>query len=160
MSLLQAVQAAKDAAAHAKPLMKLMDALGALDGELRAAGQLQKDADEAAAKKAALEAEIPSLRSTRDALGKAVNDAKAELAGKQAEFDKGLADKQKQADGELAAKHADVQAQHEQKMTELKKRAADLKDEILELEKHKAEMNDEIQALRQAVSKAHAAVNA
>jgi chromosome segregation ATPase len=160
MSLTSAVQKAKDAAAHARPFMKLMDAFVELEGELRGAAQLQVDADAAAKKKADLEAEIPSLQSNKNALTHTVNSLKAEHANTQAAFDASLAAQHKAADDALAAKHTEAKATHDSELAKLKSQIGAAQDELVELGKQKTAMQADIDALRTAVQKAHAAVNA
>lgn len=160
MSLTSAVQKAKDAAAHAKPFMKLMDAFAELDGELRAAGQLQKDAEDAATKKAQVEADIPGLQKTCAGWTQTIVLLKSELAAKQAAFDKNLAELQKAADAVLAERHAKIELDHESKITAMKNQISTLGGTISTLEKQKSDVESQIGALRKTFEDAHAALHA
>jgi len=160
MSLLSALQQAKDAAAHAKPFMKLMDALTALDAEVRAAEKLVKDTDEAAARKAQLEAELPVVEARHleyDTAIKAIDDA---LQAKRTAFNYSLEQQQKAADEALAAKHAEIKAAHDSDLAILRAQIGSAQKELIDLDKQKTDMQAEIDTLRQAVQKAHSAINA
>jgi chromosome segregation ATPase len=160
MSLTAAVQRAKDAAVHAKPFMKLIDALSDLDGELRGAAQLEKDAQAAAQKKTDLEAAIPALQSEAKALQNTVNSFKAELATRQADFDKSIEFQQQQADKALAEKHVKLEAEHQARINSLKGEISTLGGTISSLEKQKADVEAQIGALRKTFEDAHAALHA
>ena len=160
MSLSEAVNRAQLAASHARPFLKLIESLGALESELKGVGKLQADADAVAAKKNALEADIPKLQSTHDSLSKAVASLKAVHATTQSDFEKGIALQQKQADADLEAKHAAVKAEHEKTISELKAQIATLKAEKDAIEKQKTDMQAIIDQQRQSFSKAAAALHA
>lgn len=160
MSLLSALQQAKDAAAHAKPFMKLMDALTALDAEVRAAEKLVKDTDEAAARKAQLEAEIPVLAATHGDVTQAIKEHQSQMTLERNDFIQHLCDQQKAADEALAAKHAEIKAAHDSDLAILRAQIGSAQKELIDLDKQKTDMQAEIDTLRQAVQKAHSAINA
>ena len=160
MSLLSALQQAKDAAAHAKPFMKLMDALTALDAEVRAAERLVKETDEAAQRKAQLETEIPTLEAVHANHTQAIEVLKDSMDAQQLDFQSNLETQQKAANEALAAKHAEVKAAHGNEIAIAKSKLAAMQRELIDLDKQKADMQAEIDTLRQAVQKAHSAINA
>ena len=159
MSLLSALQQAKDAAAHAKPFMKLMDALTALDAEVRAAERMVKETDEAAQRKAQLEADLPAVEARHleyNTAIKAIDDA---LEAKRRDFNYSLEQQQKAADEALAAKHAEIKAAHDNEIAIAKSKIDAMQKELIDLDEQKTRMEAMRDALRIAVQKAHAAVN-
>ena len=160
MSLTSAVQRAKEAAAHAKPFMKLIDALSDLDVELRTAGKIQTDAEAAATKKADLESAIPALQSEKNALQHTVNSLKAQLSSERTTFEGDLADAKKFADQQLAEKHAKLEAEHQSRIAALKGEISTLGGTISQLEKQKSDIEAQIAALRKTFEDAHAALHA
>ena len=160
MSLLSALQQAKDAAAHAKPFMKLMDALTALDAEVRAAERLVTDTDLTAQLKAHLEDEIPALEATHAHHTQAIKMLADHLLEEKLAFDDSIARQQKAADEALAAKHAEVKAAHDTEIAIAKSKLDAMQKELIDLDKQKTDMQAEIDTLRQAVQKAHSAINA
>ena len=160
MSLTSAVQRAKEAAAHAKPFMKLIDALSDLDVELRTAGKIQTDAEAAATKKADLEAAIPALQSEKNALQHTVNSLKAQLTNERSKFDGELVEAKKAADLTLAEKHSKLEADHQARISVLKGEISTLGGTISQLEKQKSDIEAQIAALRKTFEDAHAALHA
>lgn len=160
MSLHQAVLRAKEAAAHAKPLMKLMDALSDLDGELRAAGQLETDAQAAIDKKTKLEGDIPALQKQKSELASERSSLQMEIDNKRAACDTELAQREKNADQKLFTRHAQIEAEHQAKITALKNEISTLGGTISALEKQKSDIESQIGALRKTFEDAHAALHA
>ncbi len=157
MSLHDAVIRAKEAAAHAKPFMKLIDALSALDGELRATGKLESDAEATAKKKADLEASIPALQSQANAAQHTLNSYKAQMSSIKANFEAELEKAKKASEDDLKAKLAAVMVDHESKVSALKNEISTLGGTLSTLEKQKADIEAQIGALRKSIEGARAA---
>jgi chromosome segregation ATPase len=158
MSLLSAINEAQTAANHAKPFMKLMDALGNLDREIRAANSLQTDAQAAADLKAKLESEVPALKSEHETLTKAVGELQAHLKDMQAKADQQIADQQKAADDEIKRNQAAISADFDKKIADKKAEIVALQVSFDHLSETKADIQAQIDALKESFKTAHAAL--
>jgi len=160
MSILSAINEAKAAASHAKPFMRLMDSLSNLEGELRAANQVQTDADAAEAKKTSLQAEIEKLEASKKSLNSYVEGIKAEALRQKAESDEAMASREKTAAAELDASLTAIKEDHEKTISAHKATIAALKIELNALKEQKAEAQKQIDDLKASFQKAHAAIGA
>jgi len=160
MSLLSAINEAQTAANHAKPFMKLMDALSNLNAEIRAANSLQTDAQAAADLKAKLEGELPALKSQHETLTKAVGELQAHLKDMQAKFDQQMADRQKAADDEIKRNQSAISADFDKKIADKKAELAAVQASIDEANSRKADTEAQISALKETFKNAHAALTA
>ncbi len=158
MSLLTAINEVQSAAGHAKPFMKLMDALGNLDKEVRAATAIQNQAAEALKKKTELEAEIPALQAKRDELAKELAKLNGNVAHQQAQADERINFRIKNADEELARNHAAITADFDKKIAAKKSEVAALQGSFDELAKAKADIQAQIDALRETFKNAHLSI--
>lgn len=158
MSLLSAINEAQTAANHAKPFMKLMDALSNLDREIRAANALQTEVQAAADLKAKLESEIPSLKSEHGLLTKAVAELQAHLKDMQAKFDQQFIEQKQAALADVANSQAAIGADFDRKIADKKSELAALQASVDELAKAKADIQAQIDALKESFKTAHAAL--
>ena len=159
MSLLQSVIKTQDAASQAKAFLNLMNSLGELEADLRAAGQIQKDVDAATQKRDGLKTEISSLQKTRDSLNGEVGSLQSTLKTQQKQFDADLKSQQATADADLAAKHDAIIKAHETQVAQLTAEIAALHKEVDDLTQQKTTAESQIGALRQNFQKAHAALH-
>lgn len=160
MSLLTAVKQAQDAASKAKPFMKIMDTLAALDVELRAAVQLMADVEAAAQRKVQIESEIPALQTRARELEQAINALQAQFTAKQAALDDSLAERQKAAVVAMEAQYAKLEAEHQAKIANLKNEITTLGGAVATLEKQRDDIQSQISQIRKTFEDAHAALTA
>src|SRR6266446_5517817 len=144
MSLISAIKEAQTATNHAKPFIKLMEALTNLDREIRAASSIQADADAAAQRKAQLESEIPALQAARNELQNAVASLQGQFGSERRAFENKLAETAKAADALLNAKHAQVEQEHQAKVTSLKNEITTLGGTVATLQQQKTDLEAQI----------------
>lgn len=160
MSLRDAINQTTTAAAHAKPFMKLMDALGYLDTELRSATKIQDEVEAAQAKKTEIEANIEGLKKAQSGLANYVNGVKAEAAQQKLASDQAIAANEKTATTELQTSLAAIRDDHEKTISAHKATIAALKIELDALKDQKAQTQAQITELKTTIAKTHAAIGA